>query len=38
MKATVYISDDVPGGLVRLEGTGKNGKELTFILTGMESK
>jgi hypothetical protein len=38
MKATVYASDDVPGGLVRLEATQKDGKPLTFILTAMESK
>jgi hypothetical protein len=38
MKATVYASDEVPGGLVRLEAAQKDGKELTFILTAMESK
>jgi hypothetical protein len=38
MKATIYVCDDVPGGLVRLEGTGRNGAELTMILTAMESK
>jgi len=38
MKATVYISEIVPGGLVRLEGVGRTGKGLTFILTAMESK
>jgi hypothetical protein len=38
MKASVYMSDDVPGGLVRLEAVGRNGAPLTFILTAMESK
>jgi hypothetical protein len=38
MKATVYISEDVPGGLVRLDSNGQDGKAITFILTAMESK
>jgi hypothetical protein len=38
VKATVYLCEDVPGGLVRLESPAGDGKELTFILTGMESK
>jgi hypothetical protein len=38
MKATVYVSDQVPGGLVRLESTTMTGKDLTFVLTAMEAK
>ena len=38
MKATAYISDDVPGGLVRLDGKGQDGKDMTLVLTAMETK
>jgi hypothetical protein len=37
-KGTVWASDDVPGGVVKIASTGRNGKAVTFILTGMESK
>jgi hypothetical protein len=36
--ATVYTSDDVPGGLVKLETQGQDGKSMVFILTAMEAK
>jgi hypothetical protein len=38
MKATVYISDTVPGGLVRLDSNGQDGKPVILVLTAMESK
>ena len=38
VKATIYISDDVPGGIVRLDGTGPNGQSLVFVLTKFETK
>jgi hypothetical protein len=38
MKGTIYISDDVPGGLVRLDAVGADGKIQTFILTAMDAK
>ena len=38
MKATIYISDDVPGGIVRLDGVGQNGQTVTFVLTEFETK
>ncbi len=37
-KATVYASDDVPGGVVKLETDEPAGKTLTFILTAMDSQ
>ena len=38
-KTTVYINDDVPGGIVKLESVLKDGKTpITFVLTAMESK
>jgi hypothetical protein len=37
-KALVYISDQVPGGVVRLEATGQAGQNMVFILTGMDAK
>jgi hypothetical protein len=38
MKATIYISDEVPGGIVRLDGIAQNGSSVTFILTKFEAK
>jgi hypothetical protein len=38
MKATIYVCDDVPGGVVRLDGVGQNGSNVTFILTKFEAK
>ena len=38
LKGTIFISDDVPGGLVRLEAIGTDGKTETFILTAMDIK
>jgi hypothetical protein len=38
MKATVYTNGDIPGGLVRIDTTGPDGKDLTFILTAMDVK
>jgi hypothetical protein len=37
-KATAYISDDVPGGMVKLEVTGAAGKLVTFVLTAVDVK
>lgn len=38
LRGTIYISDDIPGGLVRLDTAGADGKTQTFILTAMEVK
>jgi len=38
MKATIYLSDKIPGGLVRLDTAGPDGKTQTFILTATEVK
>jgi hypothetical protein len=38
MKATIYVSGDVPGGVVRLDGVGPNGENVTFVLTKFEAK
>lgn len=38
MKATIYVCDEVPGGVVRLDGVGENGQSVTFILTKFEAK
>jgi hypothetical protein len=38
MKATIYVSDEVPGGVVRLDGVAQNGQSVTFILTKFEAK
>jgi hypothetical protein len=37
-KATIYVSDDVPGGLVKMDIAGANGQKMTFTLTAMDSK
>jgi hypothetical protein len=38
LKGTLYICDDIPGGLVRLDTAGHDGKVQTFILTGTDAK
>ena len=38
LKATIYVSDDVPGGVVRLEGQGPKGQSILFILTTFAAK
>ena len=38
IKATIYVSDEVPGGIVRLDGVGANGETVTFVLTKFEAK
>ena len=37
-KATVYTSDEVPGGLVKMETAGRAGAPIVFTLSAMESK
>ncbi len=38
-KATVYANDDVPGGIVKLETVGADGKTaISFVLTDMQVK
>jgi hypothetical protein len=37
-KAKVWACEDVPGGVVKLEATGRGGKSITFTLTAMEAK
>jgi hypothetical protein len=38
LKGTIYLCDEIPGGLVRLDTAGPDGKTQTFILTGVEVK
>ena len=37
-KATIYVNGDVPGGLVKMELTGGDGKTMVFNLTAMTAK
>jgi hypothetical protein len=37
-KATIYANEDVPGGIVKIDATGREGKQVTFLLTAMDAK
>jgi hypothetical protein len=37
-KVVVYASEDVPGGIVKMEATGKGDVPIVFVLTAMEAK
>ncbi len=37
-KATIYVNDDVPGGLVKMESPGPMGAPIVFTLTATETK
>jgi len=37
-KAVIYASDEVPGGIVKIEATGRGDKQVVFLLTAMEAK
>jgi len=37
-KAKVWINDEIPGGLVKLEGTGMSDQTVTFLLKSYEAK
>jgi hypothetical protein len=38
VNATVYVSDDVPGGVVRLDMVTPKGQSVNFVLTSFEAK
>jgi hypothetical protein len=37
-KLTAYINHDVPGGIVKMEMVGRDGKTMTFLLKAAEVK